>query len=625
MELALAIVASCWLLLVPGLPVAAFLAGQSLSRWEVFAVAAPLSLGANYFLLQVLNRVGIKPPLVVWAIVLTVASAAAMWHLHRMGRFRLRPVDLRYGWVLIPGALTAVMLWSAAYSGFGLLAPNQDAYNHNLWISRIMSQGSVLGLDVQVVSPLQPQADGIPSFYPLAWHAGVATAASLFSVTAPTMSLVSTVFAWSIVLPLALIALARRLTDHGNLVGLVAGTLAQTVPLVPGVPISWGAMATIIGVALLPAGLLAVIHFFAAPGMRSASLLGLTGLSLFFTHSPEAATLLVIFGTAAVFLFVTRQLERRTTWILAGLAVTAAVGLLILGPKIRSTWGTLNDLLGSNERSINESIGSFLTLSINVPSEQLVFGLLVLAGVWLAAKMVHGPWLAIAVAATLAVYLVSGASVQPIVRLRPLTVPWYGSYERTAWVAVPFLVLLAALPISFLLLQARLRGTSRFLALGVASALLVAQAWQGGWSTMLILRKGVAENQIAGPGSRQVFDRAERLASGSRLILSEKGDGSAYAYMYNGLAVSNGPYDVDGNPNQQLDSVLKGMRDLCSVPNLGAILAQYQVSGILLGTREYGGWPPPWTELEIRQLSGAEIISRSTDLFLIKPDPSLCP
>jgi hypothetical protein len=57
---------------------------------------------------------------------------------------------------------------------------------------------------------------------------------------------------------------------------------------------------------------------------------------------------------------------------------------------------------------------------------------------------------------------------------------------------------------------------------------------------------------------------------------------------------------------------------------VGAILAREHVSGFLLGTREYGGWPPPWTEPEIRQLRGADVVAHSQDLFLLKPDLSTC-
>jgi len=239
--------------------------------------------------------------------------------------------------------------------------------------------------------------------------------------------------------------------------------------------------------------------------------------------------------------------------------------------------------------------------------------------------MTRGPWLPAAVLSIFAVYLVSGANGAPFVHLRRLTSPWYGSYERTAWVAVPFLVLLAALPISGLLLRGRQRDLAGSASLVGASVLMIVLAWQGGNATLTQLRKGVAENQVAGPGSERVFQRAEALASGDGLILSQQGDGSLYAFMYDGVHVTNGGYDRDGHPSPSLSAVLSGVRDLCGVSSVASTLEQEHVRGFLFGTRQIAWGPPQWSEDELRHLPGTAVVAQSRDLFLLRPDLDRCP
>ena len=221
-------------------------------------------------------------------------------------------------------------------------------------------------------------------------------------------------------------------------------------------------------------------------------------------------------------------------------------------------------------------------------------------------------------------YLIAGSNAEPLVSLRTLTVPWYGSYERTAWVAVPFLALLAALPLSYLTAHVGRRGLVGALSVCLASMLLAAQGWQGATATLGELRKGVAENQLTGPGSRRVFQDAASLASDRQIILTEPGDGSAYAYMYDRVPVTNGPYDLEGRPNEDLRVLLAGLRDLCSIPAAQQILESEGVSGFLIGTREFAWSPPAWTETEIEHMTGVDLVVRNEDLFLLKPALNEC-
>lgn len=560
-ETVLASAGAVWMLLVPGMPAVLLLSRAAWSWWEILALSPLLSVGLNFGLLQALNRLGLTPDMRLYGLVLTAATGLGVWRLLR-GRPGLRKPPLELLAVALPCVL-GFLLWRAAFAGRALVAANQDAINHNFWIARVMSEGSALGAAVRVDSPLQEQVAGV-GFYPLAWHTQTATAGALFGVPAPTMSLVSTFLFWSVVLTLGLVVLARRISSSGVLLGVSAAVLAQTLPLLPGVPMTWGAMTTVIGVALLPAALFSVIIFFEEPGWRTAVLLGASGLTLFVAHSPEAATLAVIAAVAAAVQAARGRLARTTTMLLSSLTAAVLLGALLLRGAVADLWVVLSAQLGGNERSINESLGSFLTLSINVPTVQLCFGFLALAGLCLVSMMTRGGWLLIALGSCLGVYLVAGANAEPLVSLRPLTAPWYGSYERTAWVAVPFLALIAALPVVALLERSRGHGWRSTGPAALAALLTVVQCLLGGQASVSQLREGLAENQVAGPGSRELFEQARALADEGEVILTQAGDGSIYASMYEDVPVTNGAYTRSGEMSPQLAELLVSLPQLCS-------------------------------------------------------------
>ena len=90
------------------------------------------------------------------------------------------------------------------------------------------------------------------------------------------------------------------------------------------------------------------------------------------------------------------------------------------------------------------TLAAFVSLSILVPFWQPVFGILVIVGMVCAARPNYGPWLLLPILAMFFVHVVAGGSIGVLHPIRWLTKPWYESFERTAWVAVPLLTLAAA-------------------------------------------------------------------------------------------------------------------------------------------------------------------------------------
>ena len=160
----------------------------------------------------------------------------------------------------------------------------------------------------------------------------------------------------------------------------------------------------------------------------------------------------------------------------------------------------------------------------------------------------------LSLAVAVSIYLVSGANTWPLEKMRILTIPWYASYERTSWQLVPIVSLVAAIPIGIIAHKVfstrfSLRSSVMCTALALTITIQTVAGIQGQSEQ---IRKGLQQNQIAGPGSRALFEKAKSIQDSDSYFLTVRGDGSAYAYMFNDVAVSNGPYDKNGLPSESL-------------------------------------------------------------------------
>lgn len=627
MEIALSLIAAFLGIVFPGISLLPFLLKKTgFSFLALFALIPLISISINYLFLFTLNSFELFIDLNVVFVFYVLVSFVSLF----LGRKSLRVTSTNQIWSLLVPFLTLITTgfnWMKSYQGYNWIAPNADGYAHNLYISRIMELNSVIGDHVFSLSPMDKDysLQSYFFFYPLGWHSSVAPAAEFFSIPAPTMALSSTLVYWSFVMPLGLIALSTLWFKSGKNIGIPAALISQTIPLVPGVPMTWGAMASVIGVSLIPSTMILASYLKTQFSLKLLlfSVFFLAGA--FFVHPPEAIYVGVLFAAVtAQYLLTGSAMLKRTVIIFAS---TFIVICGLFWSKISQQLGTMSELMGAADRTVNETLGSFLTLSVNTSSNQISIALLLLLGIYfLRNEGVHSH-VQLALIVAFLIYLFSGANIWPIDDLRILTVPWYASYERTSWQLVPVASLIAAVPFGIVAKNSSFKMVGHFakhcLSL-IVFLLFLMQTTSGITGHAAQIKKGLRDNQIAGPGSRTLFDVAEKLQKENTYYLTVRGDGSAYAYMFNGVNVSNGPYSIQGKPDASIENVLNNINSVCTIPNLSNILTQEKIDGVIIGTRRYAWETAPYSKYQMRKFEGFDIIQESEDLMLLKFNLAKC-
>jgi hypothetical protein len=626
-EIVLSVLASLLALLFPGavfLPT--LLKKTNLSLLSALALMPIISITANYFLLYSLNAIGFNFNLgaifvfyVLVALFMMIRSRNEI-----ISRLNLGVLDVVFPLITL---VSTSYVWLKSFRGYSWIAPNADGYAHNLYVTRILDLNSVIGDHVFAATPLIKTLEFVEGFYfyPLAWHASVAPAADLFRIPAPTMALSSTLVFWSFVFPLGLIALSKLWFKDFKAIGVSAAVISQTIPLMPGVPMTWGAMTSVIGIALIPSLLISITllrrHFTIANLVLSLLLTS----GLFFVHPPEAVYIGILLGIAVLAQFFLKSGATSRKLALSGVLAVLII-MVILRNQIASQVATMEGLMGGAERSINETLGSLLTLSINTTTNQLLLALLFIIGIYLLNSVSKDRSIELSLVVAVSIYLVSGANTWPLEKIRILTIPWYASYERTSWQLVPIVSLVAAIPIGIMAHKVfNARFSLRSSVMGTALALTITlQTVAGIQGQSEQIRKGLQQNQIAGPGSRTLFEKAKSIQDSDSYFLTVRGDGSAYAYMFNDVAVSNGPYGKNGLPSESLAEVSSSLASICKIDGIEQTIASNNLSGVIVGSRRYAWETAPYSKNQILNFKGFEAVAISEDLVLLQFDLDKC-
>lgn len=609
-------------LLVPGLPLAVHLARKASNARLVLALSPMLSIGANFVLLSALNVVGIRPNLTILGVVLVLLSAALIVLVGFPRRSELSAL-VRETTPIVPAMIVGTFVWSRAYSGYLFLAPNQDAVNHNRWIARIVDVGSALTQDSKVDSPLQDLGTG-SSFYPLAWHTSVAIGSEISALAMPAAALVSVALFWVVVLPAGLSCLAKVWSPQTRHLGALAALLVQMYPLVPGVPLSWGSMTSVVGVAMLPVGVVTSAYMLRESTMLWTIVTMATGLTIFFVYGPEAATLAVF--VLVQFLTIGRELLRENLLrISIGVAFSVLPALWIFRDFIFDDSNALSDLFGAPAASWSGAIGSFFAADINTVLGFSILGLLFIVGLVAASYDGRERWIVYGVLALLAVYLVSGSGTGFLSRFRFLTAPWYASYERTLWVVVPFAALLSAYAIARLL-PANVQGSvaTKVALAALASALLFVVVFQQVGPSVTQMRSGPSRSAMIGPRDLYLMRESKQLVGDGEIAISFGADGTIYPFVYEGIAVTSGAaLTADGDASDDVATIMANFEDLCSSTSAISAFQRARVTAVFLAKR--GVWGEGlWTDGEARQLDGLDVVASGDFLILLVPNPAEC-
>ena len=621
MEIALSIVASLLAIFVPGAIFLPYILSKrpDFSFLAAISIVPVISITINYLILYSVNLIGFYPNL---AGVFTLFLALTFFALLRGRNLIFAKFNLGATQVFFPLLTLAStsFIWIKSYKGFNWIAPNQDGFNHNLYVARILDLKSVIGDHIFTASPLIKTLENVDGFYfyPLAWHASVTPAASLFGIPAPTIALSSTLVIWSFAMPLGLIALASLWFKNSKFIGIGAALLSQTIPLVPGVPMTWGAMASVIGIALIPCLLVSITILRRNFSLGNLTLTLFLIFGLFFMHPPEAMYLgVLLFGVISTKLLVNGHALGRNIAIAFFAAFLCAI--VLFRSVILQQVELMSVMLGSAERSVNETLGSLLTMSINTTSNQYLFAVLLIVGIYFFRSERVDGFAEIAIVAAIAIYLVSGSNTWPLSEIRLATIPWFASYERTAWQLVPLVSLIAAIPIGVAMRKVQNDGLSgSTLIAGVCLALVVSlQTISGSIGQSEQIRKGLMQNQVAGPGSRTLFEKAQLMQVDGSYFLTTKGDGSLYAYMFNSVLVSNGAFDGSGNADVFLSSITSNLHRICDIEGVNETVSGHNLSGVIVGSRRYAWETAPYSKSQILEFKGFDIIYASEDLVLL--------
>ncbi len=610
-------------LLIPGLPLAVSI-GQRLSRPHLSLALAPfLSISANFVLLYTLNFIGIRLSFSFYALLLGVGSLVVLVRNSQEVLLAFKANLLPIA-ALIPSVAICLYLWATSFSEYNFVAANQDAFNHNFWIARIAQVHSVMASDSFVGSPLQDLGTGT-GFYPLSWHSAVAVAHSVVAVPIPVLSLATTIILWAVALPLGLTALATEIAPRMKFLGLVAGVLVQLFPMVPGVPMSWGSMTSTIGISFLPIGFLLVIIAYERRDVFASLLAMFAFVSLIFIHTPAAATLGVL--TVSAFPAYWRQFNTRLLVKFALAAMASMIPILILfrsyifddSDEIKVLWGAAFPFWDSG-------IGLFITSSVNVPNSSLILSLLFLFGIGFVAYTRITPALLLGLFGIFAIYLISGAPSGFLNELRIFTTPWYASYERTAWVAVPFIALIAAFPIAALF-QSSVESSriQKTLSVTVALLLLAGVLRQQVDATTTQLTKGPLLSEVIGRKDRPLLQRLKETLKDDEIVYSFANDGSTYAFMYEGILVTAGKtYNRDGENSVLLEALNNNIRSICESPKAQEAIESEKIAAFIFGGRLLGWGPPGWQKKDIEALGGLRLVDSGQYLYVAVPDLSNC-
>jgi len=598
------------------------------AKYDSALAASPLiSIVVIFIGGNLLNRLGFYPEP---SLVLIICALAVFFLLGRQRTLNWSEI-LRSWRELLSSSLPAIcvgtFVWLKTFDSIPFIAPNQDGFHHNLWIRRAMELNSFRAQDLKVDSPLAPAGMG-SGIYPLGWHTSIGSWAPLSSVSPPTFALLTVAVLWVMFLPFGVsVAMKRWLRDSSLPVvpaTIAATTFVQVIPILPGIPLSWGSMTSIIGISFLPCVLAEITHVNERRSFSHVLFLGLLLLGLLVVHPPEAATALIFLGV--FFITNIRSFSPRTIGILIGSGVTIAGlagytyrGFLTSGiDHVRQYWGAVFP-------DPTWALGSFFSLSIRTPGTGMAIAILFIAGIIIAARQVRSSAPLVGLFACLGPYLLSGGSAEPLATLRILSMPWYASYERTLWITVPFAAIFAGIAVSkvWSLFDQKLFGRimSRVAAILLFFLFLNHQLPQ----TIQQMREGVVQSMVVFDNDEEVYRVARRYLEDGKVILALGQDGGSYGYMVEGLPISFlEPLDRSGKADDHIATLQRNWKEICALEDDVFDGINLRVSGLLVSERSVPWGAPGTSRFEIENLKGLEIHAAGDSVYYLEFEREKC-
>lgn len=616
-------------------------------------VAVPVTIGAAYLAASVADRFGAP---VIDTDFAVLGAVVAGWLAVEVVRARSaaerRPplTEWLAGWRALDVAGARVLLLAAV--GLGLFLwrdlhtdlstpAGWDAMHLGFMTRQIVAHETISSAVTQSSGPFLHDGS---SFYPIGIPLLTAMLAVATGVKISTLMLASTVAYAGVVLPAGTYYVTRRLLpSHPVVAGMAA--IAGTVPAVLSTLEYPGRTTAIIGLALVPATVLALAwagervcpwHIAVAP-------LAMIGLTV--THTSEVA---LIAGLVPLIVVVRAVQTRRWRPVLrwlgwtVGAAVVASALLVIVDPSIRNAASARTAAYASPHGetwALSHALRELLFLDVGWPGAETAmhaWTATALAGSVL--TLLHRRYRALAAFAV--GYLVYGAFwvLWLTGKLGPLVVlgdPWYRNTGRIAWElavlgAIPVAVALATVASVVPLVAGWLRAGRRvrlaLAGLSVAGVLAAftavaapATAAESGW-----LRSSVAPVDAHARGAFRYL--AAHLAPGDQVLDDLEGRGETWMYTDYGVpTVFGNPPLIGGAPTSWKERLyLRGeLRNIAKDGCVEYLMRRFRVSYVYYSDQHM--WAAP---LQIRlpallQPQYFRQVYRSGDvrIFAVVPQP----
>lgn len=586
----------------------AYLALRPRGRWlECLALAPSLSLAVVFLLGEVTTGTGLSFTPIGFFITVGLLAAAAAQARHRTrsasraGEPKVAEADTasRYAiGLLATSMLLSTVTWLGGIQGVATTPPNRDSANHGAMAARI-ARIETMDTDHVLTSDSPTSAQGAAeeaAFYPLGLHGGVALANRVAGVTIADGLLTAMAMFASVVLPLGLFLLVRTLVpENPRLAGLTVLLLAG-VSFFPLGPVSFGGIALIAGVAIVPAASVVTAQYLIGGGWADGALAALAAVGIFATHTSEIPLLALVSGSLLLDAALRRR-GRRLIVVAAGRALALGVGCtVLLLPVLGSVAGGAAERTDLEEAPI-VPFASGLRIFIRImqlPRRFDMLALLALAGLVLCLWQRRHFAMIFTFVPLFVLYVVASSVEGP---LRALTFPWYRQSGRIGLnlvLLLPFFAasaLIAAGPrLGKLARRRHSPAKAGIFAITTVAAIL---AVIGSIDNAANIRRIFDKDVIVDENSLLAFTYLEaNVRPGERVLNEVNIDGGLWMYAFRGvrpLFFLNPPRP--GSSWQERVWLLTHLPDLGTDPKVAALLDKHEVRLIYLNDRHFVDHP----------------------------------
>jgi hypothetical protein len=427
--------------------------------------------------------------------------------------------------------LLGLFIWCIAIPSISSVLPNDDGTHHGLFAARILQLGTldphqVLAGDLASEKPTS-------NYYPLALHLTTALISGITHAPVSAVLTVGYVLAASVLLPLGMFVLTRRLLPQLPMAAPVSAVIAASFPWFPHGVVIWGGIPLIFAMSQVPAGIDAVWRRDRdGPPLAVGLVLGFAGYGLFQEHNSELVTV-CLFGAVLAFADrgarITGEGHRLLrTWAVAG-GLFAMLVLPVL-PQLIKGANDASSFLGNGTLSSSQNTSTSWLAVVLVVGNPLIT-LLAIAGLVVSISRRWCPgWIWSLV---ITAVLVAGAALSAPV-LTTLTAPWYSSWGRISYWLVYFEAVFGAVGVVLLVPKAIAAVSRRNLERPqLAAPLVVAVLGLIGLAFVLpfsagLVASGYHESSLNGPDQRAAFTWLAAHTRPDDRVLNQFSDGSGW-------------------------------------------------------------------------------------------------